>query len=78
MPTLALSLDAYVNEEELKQDETSDNRYRTDEYGLQNARKGIYLTMIGLRISKLPPVLMIQLKRFEYNPFLDANQKIKD
>jgi hypothetical protein len=36
MPTIALSLDVYVEEQELK----DDNKYFTDYYGLQEANKG--------------------------------------
>ena len=63
MPTLTLSLDLYIEEQELN----GDNKYHTDYYGLQEARKGIKINNLGLRISKLPPVLMLQLKRFQYN-----------
>ena len=36
-----------------------------------------YITL-GLLISKLPPVLMLQFKRFQYNYYKDANEKILD
>jgi uncharacterized UBP type Zn finger protein len=33
---------------------------------------------IGLKISALPPVLMLQLKRFQFNPYTEANEKVLD
>jgi hypothetical protein len=36
MPTLTLSLDLYIEEQEL----SGDNKYHTDYYGHQDARKG--------------------------------------
>lgn len=45
--------------------------YRTEDHGLQVARK-------GLRIASVGPVLMIQLKRFQFNFETEINQKILD
>ena len=48
-----------------------DNKYDAGEHGLQEAEKGvIFLT--------LPPVLHLQLMRFQYDPMTDANIKIND
>jgi len=41
------------------------------EYGLQPAEK-------GLKFLSFPPVLHLQLMRFQYDPILDANVKIND
>lgn len=62
---LATSLDEYVSEQLL----SGDNMYRTEEHGLQKAVKGV-------RLSRLPPVLMIQLKRFQFNPYTESNEKL--
>jgi ubiquitin carboxyl-terminal hydrolase 7 len=46
-----------------------DNQYRAEEYGLQDAQKGVtFLTF--------PPVLHLQLKRFEYDFNRDAIVKV--
>ena len=42
-----------------------DNKYSAEDFGYQKARKGI-------KFLSLPPVLFIQLKRFEY----DYNREI--
>ena len=48
-----------------------DNKYDAGEHGLQEAEKGvIFLTQ--------PPVLHLQLMRFQYDPMTDANIKIND
>ncbi|RLN95700.1 hypothetical protein BBJ28_00017199, partial [Nothophytophthora sp. Chile5] len=48
-----------------------DNQYEAEGYGKQDAKKGIqFLTF--------PPVLNIQLKRFEYDPMRDGMVKIHD
>ena len=67
LPTLGESLEAYASETCLD----GDNKFRTDDFGLQDARK-------GLRMSHLPPVLMLQLKRFQFNYFTESNEKILD
>ena len=57
----------YVQEEML----LGDNMYLADEHGLQRARK-------GTAFLKFPPVLFVQLKRFEYDFATDAHMKIND
>lgn len=47
-----------------------DNQYEAGEYGKQAATKGILF-------QKLPPVLMLYLKRFEYDYEKDSNIKVK-
>ena len=50
---------------------TGDNKYDAGDYGLQEAEKGvIFLTF--------PPVLHLQLLRFQYDPLLDCNVKVND
>jgi ubiquitin carboxyl-terminal hydrolase 7 len=58
-------LDEYTNEEYL----VEDNQYQTDDFGKQDAIK-------GLKFASLPPVLMLHLRRFEYDWMVDANVKI--
>lgn len=41
------------------------------DFGLQPAEK-------GLKFLSFPPVLHLQLMRFQYDPMLDANVKIND
>lgn len=48
-----------------------DNQYEAEGHGKQDAKKGI-------RFLQLPPVLNIQLKRFEYDPMRDGMVKIHD
>ena len=43
--------------------------YDTEIYGKQEARKGV-------KIEILPPILMIQLKRFAFSPFTYQNEKV--
>jgi len=45
-----------------------DNQYRSDEHGLQDAKKGLIFT-------RLPAVLHMQLKRFEFD--YEREQTIK-
>ncbi|GIL82845.1 hypothetical protein Vretimale_8198 [Volvox reticuliferus] len=47
------------------------NQYKTDDFGMQDARKGILF-------EDFPPVLQLQLKRFEYDCQRDAMVKIND
>ena len=61
------SLDAYTEEELLD----NEDKYETDKYGKQVARKGI-------KFLSFPPVLTLQLKRFEYNSKLKMMVKIND
>lgn len=48
-----------------------DNQYDAEGHGKQDAKKGV-------RFLRLPPVLNIQLKRFEYDPMRDGMVKIHD
>ncbi|KAJ3218779.1 hypothetical protein HDU67_004027 [Dinochytrium kinnereticum] len=48
-----------------------DNKYQAEGHGLQDARKGVIFT-------EFPPVLHMQLKRFEYDIERDAMVKIND
>lgn len=61
------SLDKYVETEEL----VGDNQYDAEDLGRQDARKGV-------RFSKLPPVLQLQLKRFEYDYETEVMHKVND
>mmetsp|Transcript_46802 Transcript_46802/g.117943 ORF Transcript_46802/g.117943 Transcript_46802/m.117943 type:complete len:1105 (-) Transcript_46802:40-3354(-) len=61
------SFDQYTEEEMLD----GQNQYRAEGYGLQDAKKGV-------RFKNLPPVLCLQLKRFEYSVKVDANVKLND
>lgn len=47
-----------------------DNKYHAEGYGLQDAKKGIIF-------ESFPPVLHIQLKRFEYDIQRDAMVKVR-
>ncbi|GAA6000863.1 ubiquitin-specific protease UBP15 [Rhodotorula paludigena] len=48
-----------------------ENRYNAEGYGLQDAKKGVIF-------EAFPPVLHLQLKRFEYDMQRDQNVKIND
>ncbi|KAJ3226189.1 hypothetical protein HK099_005415 [Clydaea vesicula] len=48
-----------------------ENRYQAEGYGLQDAKKGVIF-------KKFPPVLHLQLKRFEYDMERDDMVKIND
>ncbi|RDX69528.1 Ubiquitin carboxyl-terminal hydrolase 13, partial [Mucuna pruriens] len=61
------SFDKYVEVEQLK----GDNKYHAEHYGLQEARKGVLFI-------DFPPVLQLQLKRFEYDFMQDTMVKIND
>ena len=61
------AFDKYVEEEKME----GDNKYMTRGYGLQDANK-------GCAFMKFPPVLHLQLKRFEYDPMRDAMVKVND
>jgi ubiquitin carboxyl-terminal hydrolase 7 len=61
------SFDEYIKVETLE----GDNQYMAEGYGLQDARKGVIF-------ESLPPVLQLQLKRFEYDMERDAMVKIND
>ncbi|CAO0799162.1 unnamed protein product [Mucor circinelloides] len=61
------SFEDYVREEILEKE----NKYMADGHGLQDAKKGVIF-------ETLPPVLQIQLKRFDYDMEEDAMVKIND
>ncbi|KAJ8756255.1 hypothetical protein K2173_025067 [Erythroxylum novogranatense] len=61
------SFDKYVEVERLE----GDNKYHAEQYGLQDARKGVLFI-------DFPPVLQLQLKRFEYDLMRDTMVKIND
>ncbi|KAL9230836.1 hypothetical protein vseg_006133 [Gypsophila vaccaria] len=61
------SFDKYVEVERLE----GDNKYHAEEHGLQDAKKGVLFL-------DFPPVLQLQLKRFEYDFMRDAMVKIND
>ncbi|KAE9589796.1 putative ubiquitinyl hydrolase 1 [Lupinus albus] len=61
------SFDKYVEVERLE----GDNKYHAEQYGLQEARKGVLFI-------DFPPVLQLQLKRFEYDYMRDNMVKIND
>ena len=48
-----------------------DNKYDAGTFGLQDAKK-------GTKFQKFPPVLYLQLMRFQYDPLMDMNVKIND
>ncbi|XP_071724794.1 ubiquitin C-terminal hydrolase 12-like isoform X2 [Rutidosis leptorrhynchoides] len=61
------SFDKYVAVENLE----GDNKYHAEQYGLQEAKKGVLFI-------DFPPVLQLQLKRFEYDFMRDTMVKIND
>ncbi|TVU24932.1 hypothetical protein EJB05_27399, partial [Eragrostis curvula] len=61
------SFDKYVEVERLE----GDNKYHAENHGLQDAKKGVLFL-------DLPPVLQLQLKRFEYDYMRDTMVKIND
>ncbi|XP_078435308.1 ubiquitin C-terminal hydrolase 13-like isoform X2 [Wolffia australiana] len=61
------SFDKYVEVERLE----GDNKYHAEHYGLQDAKKGVLFI-------DFPPVLQLQLKRFEYDFMRDTMVKIND
>ncbi|ORZ00919.1 hypothetical protein BCR43DRAFT_158924 [Syncephalastrum racemosum] len=65
--TLEESFQNYIAEEILD----GDNQYMSDTYGLQDAKKGIIF-------ESFPPVLQLQLKRFEYDMEKDSMLKVND
>lgn len=65
--SLMESFSKYLEVEELK----GDDLYDAEGYGKQEAKKGI-------SFRRLPPVLQLQLKRFEYDPETDAMGKVHD
>lgn len=71
-PTLEESLNEYTSEVHME----GDNKYMTEEHGLQEAFKGKFLNILGVKIAYFPPILMIQLKRFLYDFEQEKNIKI--
>ncbi|KAI0780819.1 cysteine proteinase [Trametes elegans] len=67
MKNLYESFKDYVQVETLE----GENKYMAEGYGLQDAKKGIIF-------QSFPPVLHLQLKRFEYDIQRDAMVKIND
>ncbi|KAI8872622.1 cysteine proteinase, partial [Ramicandelaber brevisporus] len=65
--TLGDSFRAYTEVEVMDED----NQYRSDDYGLQDAHKGVLF-------EHFPPVLHLQLKRFEYDFERDRMVKNND
>ncbi|KAK9939265.1 hypothetical protein M0R45_015967 [Rubus argutus] len=61
------SFDKYVEVERLE----GDNKYHAEQNGLQDAKKGVLFI-------DFPPVLQLQLKRFEYDFMRDTMVKIND
>ncbi|KAL5711628.1 ubiquitinyl hydrolase 1 [Ranunculus cassubicifolius] len=61
------SLDKFVGIERLE----GDNKYNTEQHGLQDAKKGVLFV-------DFPPVLQLQLKRFDYDFRRAAMVKIYD
>jgi ubiquitin carboxyl-terminal hydrolase 7 len=59
------SFEDYVQEEILEKE----NKYMAEGYGLQDAKKGVIF-------ERFPPVLQIQLKRFEYDMTKDIMVKV--
>lgn len=66
-PDLYASLDKFIEVERLD----GENKYFAENYGKQDAKKGVLFL-------DFPPVLMLQLKRFEYDFQRDALVKIND
>uniref|UniRef100_A0ACD5Y5W0 Uncharacterized protein n=1 Tax=Avena sativa TaxID=4498 RepID=A0ACD5Y5W0_AVESA len=61
------SFDKYVEVERLE----GDDKYQAEQHGLQDAKKGVLFL-------DFPPVLQLQLKRFEYDYIRDTMVKIND
>ena len=66
MPNLEASFENYVEVEKLE----GENKYQAEGLGLQDAEKGIIF-------ESFPPVLHLQLKRFEYDMQRDAMVKVR-
>ncbi|GAA5919656.1 hypothetical protein JCM1841_005211 [Sporobolomyces salmonicolor] len=67
LKNLEESFKDYIQVETLE----GENRYNAEGYGLQDAKKGVIF-------ESFPPVLHLQLKRFEYDMQRDQNVKIND
>ena len=66
MKNLRESFRDYVQVETLE----GDNKYQAEGFGLQDAKKGVIF-------QSFPPVLHLQLKRFEYDIQRDAMVKVR-
>lgn len=66
MRTLHDSFKDYVQVETLE----GENKYMAEGYGLQDAKKGVIF-------ERFPPVLHLQLRRFEYDMEKDAMCKVR-
>lgn len=66
-PTLAKSFEQYIEEETLE----GENQYRAEGHGTQDAKKGV-------KFLSFPPVLQLQLKRFEYDCQREMMVKVND
>lgn len=67
MKNLEAAFKDYIAEEIMD----GENRYQAEGFGLQDAKKGVIF-------QSFPPVLHLQLKRFEYDFMRDVNVKIND
>ena len=67
MRTLHDSFKDYVQVETLE----GENKYMAEGYGLQDAKKGVIF-------ERFPPVLHLQLRRFEYDMEKDAMCKVRN
>ncbi|KAH8927853.1 cysteine proteinase [Atractiella rhizophila] len=67
MKNVEESFQDYIAEETMD----GENKYQAEGHGLQDAKKGVIF-------QSFPPVLHLQLKRFEYDIQRDANIKIND
>ena len=67
MKTLRDSFKDYISVETLD----GENKYMAEGHGLQDAKKGIVFT-------SFPPVLHLQLKRFEYDMQRDTMVKVSN
>ncbi|SCV67019.1 BQ2448_5665 [Microbotryum intermedium] len=65
MPNLEASFKDYIAMETLE----GENKYNAEGFGLQDAKKGVIF-------ESFPPVLHLQLKRFEYDMQRDQNVKV--
>ncbi|KAJ4454523.1 putative Ubiquitin carboxyl-terminal hydrolase 13 [Paratrimastix pyriformis] len=63
---LETSFGRYIEPETLE----GANAYRAEGFGLQRAKK-------GTRFTSLPPVLQLQLKRWDYDPERDCQSKVR-
>lgn len=67
LTNLEESFKDYIQVETLE----GENKYNAEGYGLQDAKKGVIF-------ESFPPVLHLQLKRFEYDMQRDQNVKVRN